>query len=72
MSQRIRIIKLAERKRQAQARVVKRRAAASHSVPAQARDVATTVMGWIDELRQLKRQSTGAAPSVKSLLGDTA
>jgi len=70
MNPRIRIIKFAERERRAQARVVKRLASTNHIAPVP--DAATTVTGWIDELRQLKRQSAEAAPSVKSLLGDTA
>lgn len=71
MNQRIRIVKSAERKRQAAARTAqKRRASASRIgiVP----DAAATVRGWIGELRQLKEHSTEATRSIESLFGETA
>jgi hypothetical protein len=54
---RIRIIKLAERERLAQALVAKRLASASHIAQAKARDAAATITGWISHWRQQKEQS---------------
>lgn len=57
MNQQIRIIKLAERERQAEARIAKRIASASHIAQELAPDAATTITGWIGELRQLKQNN---------------
>lgn len=66
---RIKVIKLAERKRRAKARVKQERAA---NRPAQdeARDAATTVNGWVDDLRRQKRQSADAAGDFNDLFED--
>ena len=70
MNEHIRVIKRAERERQAEAQVAKRLASASRI--AQVPDAATTVTGWIGELRQLKQQSAEAAHRFKSLFEGTA
>jgi hypothetical protein len=58
---RIRVIKLAERKRRAKARA--RQGGGSAHPPKQdkARDDAATVNGWVDELRRQKRQAAAAS-----------
>ncbi|HEX8474063.1 MAG TPA: hypothetical protein VF666_08535 [Pyrinomonadaceae bacterium] len=63
----IKVIKLAERKRRAKARVRKGRAAALQARPDKAREAAATVNGWVDELRQQKRQGAGAASDFNDL-----
>jgi hypothetical protein len=70
MNQRIRIIKSAERKRQAAVRTAKKRRASADRIGL-VPDAATTVRGWVGESRQLKRQNTEATHSLKSLFGDT-
>jgi hypothetical protein len=68
---RIRVIKLAERKRRAKARVKQGRAAATRRPEQdQARDAANTVTGWVDELRRQKRQNTDAAGDFNDLFED--
>lgn len=57
---RIRVIKLAERKRRAKARVKQARDSARRPEQDTARGDAATVSGWVDELRQQKRQGTDA------------
>ena len=68
---RIRVIKLAERKRRAKARVKQGRAAARRLGQDKARnDAADTVTGWVDELRRQKRQGAGAASDFNNLFED--
>lgn len=67
---RIKVIKLAERKRRAKARVRKERAATNRPRQDEARDAAATVTGWVDELRRQKRQSTDAAGDFNDLFED--
>ena len=68
---RIRVIKLAERKRRARARVRQERAAAQRLGQDKARDAAAdTVTGWVDELRQQKRQGADAAGDFNDLFED--
>jgi hypothetical protein len=71
MNSPIKIIKRAERERQREARVAKRLASASQLPQEKARDAATTITGWISELRQQKQQSAVPARIFKSLFGDT-
>jgi hypothetical protein len=71
---RIKVIKLAERKRRARARVKQGRA----SVPRheqdedRARNAAAAVNGWVDELRRQKRQAADATGEFSSLFKDPA
>ena len=67
---RIRIIKSAERKRRAKAQVKQRRDAARRTEPDKTQDAAETVTGWVDELRQQKQQSAGAASDFNNLFED--
>jgi hypothetical protein len=67
---RIRVIKLAERKRRAKARVKKSRDAARRPRQDEARDAAHTVTGWVDELRRQKHQSADALSVFNSLFED--
>ena len=66
---RIRVIKLAERKRRAKARTKQGRDAGR---PRQdkARDAAVTVTGWVDDMRRQKRQSADAAGDFDDLFAD--
>ena len=68
---RIKVIKLAERKRRAKARAKQNKAAAA-ARPAQdeERAAADTVTGWVDELRRQKEQSAGAASDFNDLFED--
>ncbi|MET0621442.1 MAG: hypothetical protein ABW250_00530 [Pyrinomonadaceae bacterium] len=66
---RIRVIKLAERKRRAKARIKQERAA-SRPVQDEAREAAATVTGWVDDLRRQKQQSTDAAGDFNDLFED--
>jgi len=67
---RIRVIKLAERKRRAKKRVKQAQAAARRSEPDKTQDAADTVTGWVDELRRQKRQGTDAASDFNNLFED--
>jgi hypothetical protein len=67
---RIRIIKLAERKRRAKARIKQSRDAAQRTEPDKTQDAAETVTGWVDELRQQKQQNTNAASDFNNLFED--
>jgi len=67
---RIRVIKLAERKRRAKARIKQARDAARRPEPTKTQGAAETVTGWIDELRQQKRQGAGAASDFNNLFED--
>jgi hypothetical protein len=66
---RIRVIKLAERKRRAKARIKQGRDAARRPGPGKTQEAADTVTGWIDELRQQK-QSADAASDFNNLFED--
>ena len=67
---RIRVIKLAERKRRARARVKKNRDSARRPEQDKAPDAATTVTGWVDELRQQKREGAGTLSAFNNLFED--
>jgi hypothetical protein len=69
---RIRVIKLAERKRRAKARVKQGRASASRPAQDEARDAADTVTGWVDELRRQKRPGADALSDFNNLFEDPA
>jgi hypothetical protein len=66
---RIRVIKLAERKRRAKARIKRGRDAARRPGPDQTQ-AADTITGWINELRQQKQQSADAASDFNNLFED--
>ena len=67
---RIRVIKLAERKRRAKARV--KQGGVNARPPGQdtAREDAATVSGWVDELRRQKRQGADALSDFNNLFED--
>jgi len=67
---RIKVIKLAERKRRAKARAKQNKAAAARPAQDEERAAADTVTGWVDELRRLKEQSAGAASDFNDLFED--
>jgi hypothetical protein len=67
---RIRIIKLAERKRRAKARVKQERNAARRHEQDKTPDATATITGWVDELRRQKHQSTDAASDFNNLFED--
>ena len=69
---RIRVIKLAERKRRAKARVKKGRDSARRRGQGTARDAADAVNGWVDELRRQKRQDANALDDFNNLFEDAA
>jgi alkanesulfonate monooxygenase SsuD/methylene tetrahydromethanopterin reductase-like flavin-dependent oxidoreductase (luciferase family) len=69
---RIKVIKLAERKRRAKARVKQARAAAQRPTQDEARDAADTVTGWVDELRRQKRPDANALSDFNNLFEDPA
>jgi hypothetical protein len=69
---RIKVIKQAERKRRAKARVKQGRASAHRPGQDQARDAADTVNGWVDELRKQKRQGANALSDFNNLFEDAA
>jgi hypothetical protein len=64
---RIRVIKLAEQKRWAKARVKQGRDSARRPEQDKARDDAATVNGWVAELRRQKRQDADALSDFKNL-----
>ena len=70
MNQRIRIIKSTERKRQAAARIAKKRRASVNRIGV-VPDAAATVKDWVGELRQLKEHRAEATRSIESLFGET-
>jgi hypothetical protein len=70
MNPRIRVVKLAERKRRAKARVKKGRDAARQLVQDKAPDAAAIVTGWVDELRGQKRQNADALSDFNNLFED--
>jgi hypothetical protein len=67
---RIKVIKLAERKRRAKARVKQGGEPDSRPVQDKARDDAATVNGWVDELRRQKRQGANALSDFNNLFED--
>ena len=67
---RIKVIKLAERKRRAKARAKQNKAAAARPAQDEERAAADTVTGWVDELRRQKEQSAGAASDFNDLFED--
>jgi hypothetical protein len=67
---RIRVIKLAERKRRAKARVKKGRDSARRPGQDQAPDAAATVNGWVDELRRQKHRRSDATSDFNNLFED--
>ena len=68
MNRQIRIIKLAERERQAEAQIAEQLASASHLAREEtSNDAAATIMGWMGELQRQKQNSAGAAHNFKSL-----
>ena len=69
---RIKVIKLAERKRRARARVKHERASARRTGQDKAPDAAATVTGWVDELRRQKQQAADAQGDFDSLFEDPA
>jgi hypothetical protein len=71
---RIRIIKLAERKRRARARVKKGRASVARPEQDEdkARNAAAAVTGWVEDLRRQKKQAADAQGDFNSLFEDPA
>jgi hypothetical protein len=69
---RIKVIKLAERKRRARARGRKARESVLRLGQETAPDAAATVTGWVEELRQQKHQSPDALSGFNSLFDDAA
>ncbi len=67
---RIKVIKLAERKRRAKARVKQERDSARGPVQDKAREAADTVNGWVDEMRRQKQQDADAARDFNDLFED--
>jgi hypothetical protein len=65
---RIKVIKLAERKRRARARGKKDRARLPE--PDKAPDAAATVNGWVNELRRQKHEGAGALSAFNDLFED--
>jgi ribosomal protein L19E len=69
---RIKVIKLAERKRRAKARVKQGRASGRRHGQGTARDAADAVNGWVDELRRQKRQGVNALSDFNNLFEEDA
>ena len=67
---RIKVIKLAERKRRAKARVLKDKVSAGLAEKDKAPDAAATVNGWVDELRRQKHEGAGALSAFNDLFED--
>jgi hypothetical protein len=67
---RIKVIKLAERKRRAKARVRKGPDSTRRRDEDKARDAATTVNGWVDELREQKHENADALSAFNNLFDD--
>ena len=67
---RIRVIKLAERKRRAKALARAGRDSARRPAQEEAREAADTVTGWVDDLRRQKRQGADAAKGFNDLFED--
>jgi hypothetical protein len=69
---RIKVIKLAERKRRARARVKQERAATRGPRQDESRDAAAAVTGWVDELRRQKQKAADTQGDFDSLFEDPA
>lgn len=69
---RIRVVKLAERKRRAKARIKKARDAARQRGQDEAPDAAATVTGWVAELRGQKLRGADALTAFNDLFEDPA
>jgi hypothetical protein len=69
---RIRVIKLAERRRRAKARVKKSGNSAPSPVQDKARDAAANVTGWVNELLEQKQRSADPLSVFNSLFEDEA
>ena len=67
---RIKVIKLAERKRRAKARIKKNSDPARLPGQGKAPDAAATVNGWVDELRRQKHEGAGALSAFNDLFED--
>lgn len=67
---RIKVIKLAERKRRARARINKNTGPARLPGQDKAPDAAATVNGWVDELRRRKHEGAGALSAFNDLFED--
>lgn len=67
---RIKVIKLAERKRRAKARVQKDGDSARLLEQGKAPDAAATVNGWVDELRRQKHDGVDALSAFNDLFED--
>lgn len=67
---RIRVVKRAELKRRARARIKKGRDAARRREQDNAPDAAATVNGWVDEMRRQKDQGADALSVFNSLFDD--
>lgn len=67
---RIKVIKCAERKRRAKARIKKGRDAARLRQQDKAPDAAATVNGWVDEMRRQKDQGADALSAFNRLFDD--
>lgn len=67
---RIRVIKLAERKRRAKARIKKGRDSAQRTEQDKAPDAAATVTGWVDEMRRQKHERNDATSDFNNLFED--
>ena len=67
---RIKVIKLAERKRRAKARIKKGRDSARPCVQDKAREAAATVAGWVEELRGQKDEGADVLSAFNDLFED--
>lgn len=67
---RIKVIKLAERRRRARARVNKGKDPARPAGQNRTPDAAAAVSGWVDELRRRKHEGAGALDAFNDLFGD--
>jgi hypothetical protein len=67
---RIRVIKQAERKRRAKARIKQSRPSAARLGQDKEREAVDTVNGWVDEMREQKRQGSDALNDFNNLFED--
>lgn len=67
---RIKVIKLAERKRRAKARVNEGRDPERDPEQDKRPDAAATVTGWVDEMRRQKHEGAGALSAFNDLFDD--
>jgi hypothetical protein len=68
---RIRVVKLAERKRRAKARIKKARDSERRRGQDETPDAAATVTGWVDEMRVQKRRDSDALSAFNDLFEDS-